>query len=110
LTDYLLKKENIDGKSILGYGREEYTHMSVAAKIASGFADAGIGIYSASKIYDLDFVQLAKEKYDFIAPYDYIKDGTLDKFLNILSGKIFAKKLQKLGGYSIEQPGIYRIF
>ena len=52
LTDYLCKQENLDASAIYGYDREELTHTSVAAQIVSGSADAGMGIYSAAKLYD----------------------------------------------------------
>ena len=44
LTDYLCKKEGLDTGLIYGYDREELTHTSVAAQIATGSADAGMGI------------------------------------------------------------------
>ena len=68
LTDYLCKQENLDVESIYGYDREELTHTSVAAQIVSGSADAGMGIYSAAKLYDLDFIPVCIEEYDLIIP------------------------------------------
>ncbi|HSN95388.1 MAG TPA: molybdopterin biosynthesis protein, partial [Anaerolineaceae bacterium] len=56
LLDYLLKKEGVESVSLIGYQREELTHTAVAAAIAAGTADAGLGIYSAAKIYGLEFV------------------------------------------------------
>ena len=41
LTDYLCRQENVDAASVYGYEREELTHASVAAQIASGSADCG---------------------------------------------------------------------
>ena len=40
LCDFLIKKNGMDPKDIYGYDREEFTHTSVAAQIASGTADA----------------------------------------------------------------------
>ena len=36
LADYLCMRENVDTASVYGYDREELTHTSVAAQIASG--------------------------------------------------------------------------
>ncbi|MGD0153780.1 MAG: molybdopterin biosynthesis protein, partial [Thermacetogeniaceae bacterium] len=44
LLDYLLRKEKLAPGQINGYEREEYTHMAVAVAVASGNADAGLGI------------------------------------------------------------------
>ncbi|MBR4019330.1 MAG: molybdopterin biosynthesis protein, partial [Clostridia bacterium] len=68
LADYLCVKEKIDKSSIYGYDREELTHTSVAIQIASGSGDAGMGIYSAAKLYGLDFLPVCIEEYDLLIP------------------------------------------
>ena len=68
LTDYLCQQADIDVSAIYGYEREELTHTSVAAQISCGSADAGMGIYSAAKLYDLDFLPICIEEYDLIIP------------------------------------------
>ena len=62
--------EGIDPAAVYGYDREELTHTSVAAQIASGTADAGMGILSAARLYDLDFLPVCVEQYDLLIP-DY---------------------------------------
>ena len=61
LTDYLCRQDDLDTAAIYGYDREELTHTSVAAQIVSGSADAGMGIYSAAKLYDLDVIPICIE-------------------------------------------------
>ncbi len=68
LTDFLCKQEKIDVSQIYGYDREKLTHTSVAAQIASGSADAGMGIYSAAQLYGLDFIPICIEEYDLLIP------------------------------------------
>lgn len=51
LCDYLLKQAGREPSQVNGYTREELTHTAVAAQIAAGTADAGLGIYSAAKLY-----------------------------------------------------------
>jgi putative molybdopterin biosynthesis protein len=58
LCDFLARQEGLDTNSIPGYEREEYTHTAVAAAIAAGTADTGLGILSAARIFDLDFVPI----------------------------------------------------
>src|SRR6185295_1330122 len=48
LLDQLLQAAGIDPAGIRGYENEEYTHSAVAAHIASGLADAGLGIEAAA--------------------------------------------------------------
>lgn len=108
LLDYLCKKENLDTTSIYGYEREEFTHTSVAAQIASGSADAGLGIYSAAMLYDLDFVPICTEQYDLLIP-DYAWDTPMvQELLSILKSDAFRERLEQLGGYTLEHPGTIR--
>ena len=68
LIDYLCRQAGVDTGKIYGYDREEFTHTSVAAQVASGSADAGLGILSAAKLYDLDFIPVYNEQYDLLIP------------------------------------------
>ncbi len=54
LLDFHLGKLEIATDSIKGYRQEEFTHLAVAAAIASGRADCGMGIAAAAQALDLD--------------------------------------------------------
>lgn len=105
LADYLCDRAGLDTEHIYGYSREELTHTSVAAQIASGSADAGMGIYSAAKLYGLDFLPVCIEEYDLIIP-DYAWDTPmLSQLIATLKSEAFRKKLLSMGGYTVEAPG-----
>lgn len=108
LMDYLCRKHRLDTASIYGYEREEFTHTSVAAQIASGSADAGMGIYSAAKMYDLAFIPVCTEQYDLLIPDSAWETPLVQEMLEILRSKEFAEKLQQLGGYALQSPGTVR--
>ena len=105
LTDYLCRKEQLDTTAIYGYDREELTHTSVAAQIATGSADAGMGIYSAAQLYDLDFVPVCIEEYDLIIPDRAWDTPMVQQMLATLKSEAFKEKLLELGGYTVENPG-----
>ena len=105
LTDYLCNQENLDTSAIYGYDREELTHTSVAAQIVSGSADAGMGIYSAAKLYDLDFIPICIEEYDLIIPDHAWDTPQVKAMLETLKSDAFREKILSLGGYTIENPG-----
>ncbi|HEX3029017.1 MAG TPA: substrate-binding domain-containing protein, partial [Clostridia bacterium] len=105
LLDYMLKGKGIEPAGIYGYQREEFTHMSVAALIASGSADAGMGIYSAAKVYKLDFIPVCEEQYDFIMPERFIELEVVKDFISILGSEEFKAELYRMGGYKIDNPG-----
>ena len=108
LMDYLCRKEGIDTAGIYGYEREEFTHTSVAAQIANDTADAGMGILSAARIYDLDFIPVCMEQYDLLIPDAAWQLPQIQKLIGILKSDAFRKRLTALGGYEIREPGRVR--
>ncbi len=108
LLDYLCKSAGIDPASVYGYDREEFTHTAVAALVAAGSADAGLGIYSAAQMYGLDFIPVCDEQYDLLVP-DYAWDTLLiRRLLEILQSAEFRRRLDRLGGYALDNPGTVR--
>jgi len=108
LMDYLCKKHGLDPDKIYGYDREEFTHTSVAAQIASGTADAGMGIYSAAQLYGLDFLPICMEQYDLLIPDAAFDTPMVQRLLEVLRSGAFRARLEALGGYQLEHPGTVR--
>ena len=108
LIDYLCRKDGVDTAKIYGYDREEYTHTSVAALVAAGSADAGLGIYSAAMLYDLDFVPVCEEQYDLLIPDHAWELPMMRKLLDVLGSEDFKRRLGGLGGYVVGNPGAVR--
>lgn len=105
LLDYMLSKKGIEAASITGYEREMTTHMAVAAAVDSGSADAGLGVLSAAKAMNLDFIPVGNEEYDFAIPVSYLKLPMIQLFIKILQSEEFAEALELMGGYSLESAG-----
>lgn len=103
LIDYLLEKNGINTENVYGYSREEFTHTAAAAIIAGGDADCGLGIYSAARLYNLDFVPLWNEEYDFLVSDEALELEQVKRFIIIISSSQFKDRLEKLGGYSINK-------
>ena len=108
LIDYLCRQNGVDMSKIYGYDREEYTHTSVAALIAANSADVGLGIYSAAKLYDLDFLPVCDEQYDLLIPDHAWEMPMMQKLLDVLKSDEFRQRLAELGGYTVENPGKVR--
>ena len=102
LFDYLLKQNALSPADIPGYDNEKYTHTAVAATVAAGNADAGMGIWSAAKIYGLDFIPLYNEEYDFLVNEQTMNDPVVQLFFTLLKSKAFITRLEALGGYRLE--------
>lgn len=105
LTDYELKRRDIDAARIWGYDREMTTHMAVAAAVASGSADVGVGVLSAAKALDLDFIPIGDEDYDFAVPEQYLKEEMIEIFIKVLQSQEFKEILEGMGGYKVEHTG-----
>ena len=105
LTDYLCAREGLDPAAIYGYDREELTHTSVAAQIVSGSADVGMGIYSAAKLYGLDFIPICIEEYDLIIPDHAWDTPMVRQLIATLKSDAFREKMLSLGGYTVDHPG-----
>lgn len=105
LTDYLCSREKVEPSDVYGYTREELTHTSVAAQIACGSADVGMGIYSAAKLYDLDFIPICIEEYDLIIPNHAWDSPMVQQLLTILRSDAFREKILSMGGYTVDHPG-----
>lgn len=105
LLDYRLKELGLDPDSINGYQREEYTHMSVAAAVASGSADAGMGIRAAASALGLDFVSVAEERYDLCIPAEFINTPYIKRLFEVMEMEEFRSAVRQLGGYDLRDCG-----
>jgi putative molybdopterin biosynthesis protein len=105
LFDYHLQRDGLDPERIQGYDQEEYTHMAVAVQVASGTADAGLGILAAARALDLEFVPVATERYDLCIPEAFADDPRVLALLDILHTTEFRDAVRGLGGYHVENMG-----
>ena len=105
LLDYHLDKAGIETSDIKGYDREMTTHMAVATAVKTGSATTGLGIYSAAKALDLDFINVTFEDYDFLVPEHLLEDERVKEFIEILGSNEFKEKVNALGGYGFENTG-----
>jgi putative molybdopterin biosynthesis protein len=80
----------------------------VAAQLANGSGDAGMGIYSAAKLYDLDFLPICMEQYDLLIPDFAWETPLVAQLVAVLKSEAFRARLETLGGYVLENPGAVR--
>ncbi len=102
LCDYLINKNSMNKTDIDGYRNEEFTHTAVAALIAAGNADCGLGIYSAAKMYDLDFIEICVEEYDVLIDEKAYGTPQVERFLDVLKSEEFKERLLQMGGYTVD--------
>lgn len=105
LLDYQLKQLGIAPDDIIGYERELYTHLTVASAVASGIADAGLGILSVAKALNLDFVPVAEERYDLAIPVNFLQMPQVQAILELITQPQFRQRVEALGGYDLREAG-----
>ena len=106
LTDKILREQGVAPEEISGYDHEEYTHMAIAAAVASGSVDTGMGIRAAALALGLDFVPVAEERYDLIIPEQFYEDEKIVTLLTLISTDThFHQAVLELGGYDLRDCG-----
>ncbi|MGI8505767.1 MAG: molybdopterin biosynthesis protein [Solirubrobacteraceae bacterium] len=105
LLDYELVREQIDPATITGYGREEPTHLAVAAAVGSGRADCGLGVRAAARAFGLEFLPVTREPYDLVLERDTLEDELLAPLWRLLEDTEFRASVEQLGGYDTAEMG-----
>ncbi|MEA4821916.1 MAG: molybdopterin biosynthesis protein, partial [Erysipelotrichales bacterium] len=105
LFDWLLSRGGIAPEAVYGYNREEYTHLNVAAAIAAGSADAGLGIDSAAKAYRLDFIPVGRERYDLLMRRSFLESEAGQVLLKTIRDEKYARQVESMGGYDMAERG-----
>ncbi len=106
LLDHELGQRGIGPDAVDGYSREEPTHLAVAAAIAAGRGDAGLGILAAARAFGLDFVPVTREPYDLVVTAEALDSPRLAPLWALLHSDRFQQSVEELGGYSAKEMGL----
>lgn len=101
LFDDLLMKEGIQGEDFHGYERDMFSHLSVAAEVKQQSNAVGLGIYSAAKAMELDFVPVADESYDLLMTEEFFTSEQGQHLVDVIQSEPFQWEVEALGGYKI---------
>ncbi len=86
-------------KRVNGYTYEVSSHTGVAAAIAQGRADMGLCIEYAARIYNLEFIPVAWEEYDFAVHKSSLAKFSVKRFIEYLRSEEARKIVSSLPGY-----------
>ncbi len=103
--DLLLDEARLDPEQIIGYSAEEFTHLAVAAMVASGGADAAFGLEAAAARFKLHFIPCNWENYWFVLQREALDSQPLAGLLAVLRSKEFSERVTRFPGYRVIQPG-----
>jgi molybdate transport repressor ModE-like protein len=99
LLDLLLANQGIAGASIAGYESAEFTHAAVAAYVASGMADAGFGVETAARRFNLEFIPIIREQYFLACNVKALDAPMVAAAQLVMEGSEFKTTLAGLPGY-----------
>lgn len=105
LFDQLIASENIKPEHINGYDHEEFTHLAVAALVASGTADISFGIAPMAEKFNLEFIPLVWEHYCLAVPKAIAKDERVLQITALLQTDTFKQSLANTRGYQTRLSG-----
>ena len=79
--------------------------MATAAAVASGAADAGLGILAAARAMGLEFIPVARERFDLAIPEEHADSPLVRRALDVLELGDFKAVVAALGGYDLSSTG-----
>jgi molybdate transport repressor ModE-like protein len=105
LLEMMLAGAGIASSDINGFNSAEFTHSAVAAYIASGMADVGIGVRTAAERFKLDFIPLVGERYYFALETTSLEEPLMRQLLAILQQPDYHRIVDALPGYDAADTG-----
>ncbi len=93
----VLIDELLDGAEPAGYPVQTKSHNAVATAIAQGRADWGVAIDTVARLYDLAFLPMQEEHYDFAIPESRWERPAVRRFAALLAEPEVRDGLTALG-------------
>jgi putative molybdopterin biosynthesis protein len=104
LIDHLMHEHSLNPSDLPGYdGPTEETHVAVALCVASGLADAGVGVEAAALEFGLHFAPLVEENYFLACLKGNLGHTAVLRLCAALAGPGWRDILKNLPGY---QPAL----
>ena len=105
LTELMLAKHAISTADVQGFESAEFTHAAVAAFIASGMADVGIGVQTAAHRFGLHFIPLVRERYFLALDRSAAEQAPMPRVLELLCSPAYRSAVAALVGYEAGETG-----
>lgn len=106
--DSRLRDMHVKTSLISGYQNEKSSHSDIARMIVEGKATVGIGLQAAAYAYDLEFIPLTREKYEFAIPEENLMQPAIKRFVEWLASEAAKEAIGSLSGYDPLHSGQVR--
>ncbi|MSQ56468.1 MAG: LysR family transcriptional regulator [Limnohabitans sp.] len=105
LVEELLANEGMNLNYLKSFSHEEPSHAALAATIAAGHADVGMGIETCATAMGLDFVPLTQENYRLVCLKSELETPALKALRQFLSAQQWTSTVQNMAGYTPHNSG-----
>jgi molybdate-binding protein/DNA-binding XRE family transcriptional regulator len=105
LLDSHLDRLGLAGQKVRGYDRLAGGHLPAAWQVRTGDADCCIATRAAARVFGLDFIPLATERYDLAIRRQHLDYPPVQTLLDTLNRASFRRELEGLGGYDTSAAG-----
>ena len=79
--------------------------MEVAAAVASGLVETGLGVKSAARALNLDFVAVGHEEYDLIFDKSFFHSEKGQRLVTVIRSLPFKQAVERMEGYNTHNTG-----
>ena len=108
--DQALGRLKIKSGKLNGYDSAVSTHVEVGSKVLRGEVDTGLATMTTARMLELDFVPLARERFDAVIPQESFFSPGVQALLSVVGSREFRGRLESMGGYDSAESGriVYR--
>jgi len=105
LFDHLLSQSGLAHDDLEIVPATARTETDAATLVASGQADASLGLESAARQFKLGFVPLVEERYDLLVDRRCYFEPPLQKLFAFCRSADFSRQAKEMGGYNLSGHG-----
>jgi excisionase family DNA binding protein len=103
--DQALARLKISPQKLNGYATEVATHVEVGLRVLRGEVDAGLATMTTAEMLGLDFIPLARERFDAVIPQERFFSPEVQALLSVVGSSEFRGRLETMGGYDSDESG-----
>jgi putative molybdopterin biosynthesis protein len=105
LLERLIEAGGIERTSLAVSGQVALTEADVAAAVADGRADCGLAIGAAARRFGLDFLPLARERFDLVLRRRSYFEAPLQRLFAFARSEGFRAQAEAMGHYDVSGLG-----
>ena len=103
--DHTLARLKINSRKLNGYETSVATHLEVGLRVLRGEVDTGLATMTTARMLELDFIPLARERFDAVIPREHFFSPAVQALLSVVGSREFRCRLEAMGGYDSSESG-----